>query len=152
MAYGCPGFDQLRDVDVTALPPRIRCPAILLHRCGDRAVRIQASRFMARQIPGATLVELEGDDHWWWLDDVDVLPGRLLALRGADEGRAAAAVDLSGGDAQAEKARRHIQGLRHQQGARASRGCVIFAKHTSGRQDVQASQCMFARPAPRLQT
>jgi hypothetical protein len=48
-------------------------------------VRIEASRFMAMHIPGATLVELEGDDHWWWLDDVDVLLGRLLALRDADD-------------------------------------------------------------------
>jgi len=79
-------LDQLRDVDVTALLPSIRCPAILLHRRGDRAVRIESSRFMAMHIPGATLVELEGEDHWWWLDDVDVLLGRLLALRGADDG------------------------------------------------------------------
>lgn len=132
-------LQQLRDVDVTALLPRIGCPTILLHRRGDRAVRIEASRFMARLIAGATLVELEGEDHWWWLDDVDVLVGRLVALRGDDEGRAVAAVDLSGGDAQAEKARRPIQGLRQQQGARASRGCVISDEHTSGRQDAQKS-------------
>lgn len=56
---------QLRDVDVTALLPSIRCPTILLHRRGDRAVRIEASRFMATHILGATLVELDGDDHWW---------------------------------------------------------------------------------------
>jgi pimeloyl-ACP methyl ester carboxylesterase/DNA-binding SARP family transcriptional activator len=73
-------LDQLRDVDVTALLPSIRCPVVLLHRRGDRAVRIEASRFMAAQIPRATLVELEGDDHWWWLDDVDVLLGQLQAL------------------------------------------------------------------------
>ena len=77
---------QLRDVDVTALLPRIRCPVILLHRRGDRAVRIAASRYMAARIPGATLVELEGEDHWWWLDDVDVLLDKLLKLRGIKDG------------------------------------------------------------------
>lgn len=95
-------LQQLRDVDVTAQLPRIGCPTILLHRRGDRAVRIEASRFMARLIAGATLVELEGEDHWWWLDDVDVLMGRLMALRGVDDGGEAAGV--SGRSAQAETA------------------------------------------------
>jgi len=81
-------LNQLRDVDVTPLLPSIRCPVILLHRRGDRAVRIEASRFMAAHIPGATLVELEGEDHWWWLDDVDVLLGQLLALRDAADAKA----------------------------------------------------------------
>ncbi|MCS0583564.1 alpha/beta fold hydrolase [Massilia pinisoli] len=74
-------LDQLRNIDVTALLPCVRCPTVLMHRRGDRAVRIEASRFMAASIPGASLVDLEGADHWWWLDDVDVLLGRLLALR-----------------------------------------------------------------------
>ena len=74
-------LDQLRTIDVTALLPRVQCPTVLIHRRGDRAVRIEASRFMAAHIRGARLVELEGDDHWWWLDDVDVLLGTLLALR-----------------------------------------------------------------------
>jgi pimeloyl-ACP methyl ester carboxylesterase len=74
-------LDQLRNIDVTALLPHVRCPTTLIHRRGDRAVRIETSRFMAAHIPGATLVELEGEDHWWWLDDVDALLGRLLALR-----------------------------------------------------------------------
>jgi hypothetical protein len=29
-----------------------------------------------------------GDDHWWWLDDVDVLLGPLLAVRDANDGQA----------------------------------------------------------------
>ncbi|WP_020656275.1 alpha/beta hydrolase [Massilia niastensis] len=78
-------LDQLRNVDVTALLPRVRCPTVLIHRRDDRAVRIEASRFMATHIPGARLVELEGNDHWWWLDDVDVLLGSLLALRDAGD-------------------------------------------------------------------
>jgi pimeloyl-ACP methyl ester carboxylesterase len=73
-------LDQLRNVDVTSLLASVQCPAILIHRRGDRAVRIEASRFMAAHIPGAELVELEGDGHWWWLDDVDVLLEKLLVL------------------------------------------------------------------------
>jgi pimeloyl-ACP methyl ester carboxylesterase len=40
-------LDQLRNVDVTSLLASVRCPTILIHRRGDRAVRIEASRFMA---------------------------------------------------------------------------------------------------------
>jgi pimeloyl-ACP methyl ester carboxylesterase/DNA-binding SARP family transcriptional activator len=91
-------LDQLRNIDVTALLPRVRCPTVLIHRRGDRAVRIEASRFMAAHIPGARLVELEGDDHWWWLDDVDVLLDSLLALRAPTD---AQVLGLSGGGSEA---------------------------------------------------
>lgn len=74
-------LDQLRDADVTALLPKVTCPVTLIHRRGDQAVRIESSRYMATHIPNARLVELEGDDHWWWLDDIDVLLGELRALR-----------------------------------------------------------------------
>jgi hypothetical protein len=53
---------------------------------------------MAAHIPGARLVELEGDDHWWWLDDVDVLLDSLLALRDASD---AQVVGLLGGGSEA---------------------------------------------------
>ena len=36
---------------------------------GDRAVRIEAGRHLAGAIPGARLVELDGDDHWLWAGD-----------------------------------------------------------------------------------
>lgn len=73
-------LDHLRDVDVIALLPRVHCPTTLLHRRGDRAVRVEASRFMAQRIPNARLIELEGTDHWWWLDDVEPLLSELHAL------------------------------------------------------------------------
>lgn len=105
-------------------------------------VRIEASRFMARQIPGATLVELEDDDHRWWLDDVDVLLGRLLVLREAGEGRAAAAVNRSGCKPQAEKARplrtSRVWGTNRGQG-QAGAASFLTNKDPSGGQDVQAS-------------
>ncbi len=56
----------MRDTDVRHLLPRIRTPTLILHRIGDRAVRIEAGRHLAASIGGARLVELPGNDHWFW--------------------------------------------------------------------------------------
>jgi pimeloyl-ACP methyl ester carboxylesterase/DNA-binding SARP family transcriptional activator len=77
---------QLRDVDVRALLGRLACPVSLLHRIGDRAVRIDASRYMATRIPHAQLIELDGRDHFFWsgahepiLEELDRLLDRRTA-------------------------------------------------------------------------
>ena len=59
-------LESLRDTDVRPLLPLIAAPTLVLHRRGDRAVRIEAGRHLAGAIPGARLVELSGDDHWLW--------------------------------------------------------------------------------------
>jgi DNA-binding SARP family transcriptional activator/pimeloyl-ACP methyl ester carboxylesterase len=59
-------LESLRDTEVRPLLPRIATPTLVLHRRGDRAVRIEAGRHLAGTIPGARLVELDGDDHWLW--------------------------------------------------------------------------------------
>jgi pimeloyl-ACP methyl ester carboxylesterase/DNA-binding winged helix-turn-helix (wHTH) protein len=51
------------DIDVRALVPRVRAPAVVLHATGDRVVRVGNGRALAAAIPGASLVELPGDDH-----------------------------------------------------------------------------------------
>ena len=62
-------LESLRDTDVRSLLPLIGTPTLVLHRRGDRAVRIEAGRHLAGAIPGAQLVELVGDDHWLWAGD-----------------------------------------------------------------------------------
>jgi pimeloyl-ACP methyl ester carboxylesterase len=64
-------LEALRDTDVRDLLPLIRVPTLVLHRRGDRAVRIEAGRHLAAAIPGAQLVELEGRDHWLFAGDQD---------------------------------------------------------------------------------
>jgi DNA-binding SARP family transcriptional activator/pimeloyl-ACP methyl ester carboxylesterase len=62
-------LEALRDSDVRELLPQIRTPTLVLHRRGDRAVRVEAGRHLADAIPGARFVELDGDDHWLWAGD-----------------------------------------------------------------------------------
>src|SRR5690606_28274219 len=50
-------------IDVREVLPNIRVPTLILHRIGDRCLRIEEGRYVASRIPGARLIELPGDDH-----------------------------------------------------------------------------------------
>lgn len=62
-------LEALRDTDVRPLLGRISVPTLVLHRRGDRAVRMSAGRDLARHIPQAQFVELDGADHWIFAGD-----------------------------------------------------------------------------------
>jgi pimeloyl-ACP methyl ester carboxylesterase len=59
----------LRDADLRTELHRIDVPTLVMHRLGDRAVRFEAGEHLARQIPGAAWLPLEGVDHFWWVGD-----------------------------------------------------------------------------------
>jgi pimeloyl-ACP methyl ester carboxylesterase/DNA-binding winged helix-turn-helix (wHTH) protein len=56
-------------VDIRAVLPHIRVPALVIHRTGDRLLKIEEGRYLAANIPGATLAELPGDDHLPFVGD-----------------------------------------------------------------------------------
>jgi DNA-binding SARP family transcriptional activator len=62
-------LDALRDTDVRQLLGKVSVPTKVLHRSGDRAVRLEAGRYLAENIPGSRFVEVAGDDHWFWVGD-----------------------------------------------------------------------------------
>jgi DNA-binding SARP family transcriptional activator/pimeloyl-ACP methyl ester carboxylesterase len=66
-------LEGIRDADVRPLLHQIRVPTLILHRRGDRCVRVESGRYLARHIPHARYVELPGDDHWWWVGDTHLL-------------------------------------------------------------------------------
>ncbi len=51
------------ELDVGPILPAVRAPCLLVHRVGDRACSVEASRHLARQLPDARYIELPGDDH-----------------------------------------------------------------------------------------
>jgi class 3 adenylate cyclase len=62
-----------RDLDIRPVLPAIRVPTLVLHRIGDRVVRLAQGRLLADAIPGARLVELPGEDHYPWVGDQDAI-------------------------------------------------------------------------------
>jgi pimeloyl-ACP methyl ester carboxylesterase len=62
-------LEALRDTDVRDLLPRVAVPTLVMHRRGDRAVRVAAGRDIADRIRGAEFVELDGNDHWFFSGD-----------------------------------------------------------------------------------
>jgi len=60
-------------IDTRDLLPVIQVPTLILHRTGDRDVKIEEARYLAARIPGAALVELPGDDHLIYAGEIDPL-------------------------------------------------------------------------------
>lgn len=73
-------LEALRDADVRALLADISTPTTVLHRKGDRAVRVEAGRYLAARIKGARFVEVEGDDHWFWVGEQGALLEAIAAM------------------------------------------------------------------------
>src|SRR5262249_53541966 len=61
------------EIDVRHVLPAIRVPTLILHSTNDRAVDVGNSRYMARRIEGARLVELPGPDHLPFLSDAEIV-------------------------------------------------------------------------------
>ena len=59
--------------DVRPLLRTLTVPTLVLHREGDRFIRVGAGRYLGAHIPGAKYVELPGDDHYYFLGDADAL-------------------------------------------------------------------------------
>jgi class 3 adenylate cyclase len=70
------GIRALGPVDIRGLLGSVQAPVLVLHRTGDRAADVRASRYMAERIPGARFVELPGDAHFPFFGDQD----RVVAL------------------------------------------------------------------------
>jgi class 3 adenylate cyclase len=62
--------------DVTSILPTIQAPTLVLHR-NREIFPIASGRQLARMIPGARLVELDGEDHAFWVGDVEPVLAEL---------------------------------------------------------------------------
>ena len=63
----------LRDANVRPLLSKVSAKTLVLHRRGDRAVRVEARRYLAGRIAEARFVEVEAEDHWFWVGEQGVL-------------------------------------------------------------------------------
>lgn len=58
-------------IDVRPILESVQAPALIVHRVGDAAVRVELARVMAEKIPNARMVELPGRDHIWFAEGGD---------------------------------------------------------------------------------
>ena len=70
------------DIDIREVLPSIRVPTLVLHRTGDRCLKVEEGRYLASRIPGAVFVELPGDDHLPFLGDQDAMLGAVERFLG----------------------------------------------------------------------
>jgi hypothetical protein len=61
------------EIDVRAVLPSIGVPTLVLHRTGDRCLKVEEGRYLASRIPGARFIELAGDDHLPFVGDQDAM-------------------------------------------------------------------------------
>jgi pimeloyl-ACP methyl ester carboxylesterase/DNA-binding CsgD family transcriptional regulator len=66
--------------DVRDVLARVRAPALVLHRRGDRAMPFDQGREVASRLPGARFVALDGDIHLPWLGDSAAVVGAVSAF------------------------------------------------------------------------
>jgi class 3 adenylate cyclase len=73
--------------DVRRLLPSVSVPTLVLHREGDRLIRLGAGRYLAEHVPNAKFVALPGDDHLFFVGDTDALVDEIEEfLTGARSG------------------------------------------------------------------
>jgi class 3 adenylate cyclase len=76
--------------DVRPILPSISTPTLVLHREGNRFIRLGAGQYVAAHIPNARFVVLPGDDHLFYAGDTDALVDEieefLTGVRSGAEG------------------------------------------------------------------
>ena len=84
--------------DVRPLLPAISVPTLVLHREGNRFIRLGAGRYLAEHISKARFVVLPGEDHLFFVGDTDGLMDEieefLTGARSGAEGEVAMAAVL----------------------------------------------------------
>jgi pimeloyl-ACP methyl ester carboxylesterase/class 3 adenylate cyclase len=62
-------FRMDAEIDVRSILPSVRVPTLVVHRTGDRVCRVEAGRYLGKNIPEARYFELPGVDHVPWVGD-----------------------------------------------------------------------------------
>ncbi|HEX8027490.1 MAG TPA: alpha/beta fold hydrolase [Vicinamibacterales bacterium] len=61
------------EIDIRHVLPSIQVPTLVLHRSGDRCLKVEEGRYLASRIPNASYVELPGVDHLPFVGDQEAL-------------------------------------------------------------------------------
>jgi class 3 adenylate cyclase len=75
-----PMYASYLEWDLRHALPSIRVPTLVLHRVGNRYVRVGHGRYLAEHIPHAKYVELPGEDHLFFVGDTEALLAEIEAF------------------------------------------------------------------------
>ena len=85
-AYG----RMLAELDIRAVLDEVRAPTLLVHSTGDRMVSVDQSRYLARHLPDARLVEVPSADHLPFISHPEIVVEEIQRhLLGRSRSRAA---------------------------------------------------------------
>jgi AraC-like DNA-binding protein len=71
------------DVDITGILEYIKVPTLLMQRSGDSDVKMEEGTYIAERIKGSIFIELEGDDHLFWVGNTgDILSEMIPFIKG----------------------------------------------------------------------
>jgi class 3 adenylate cyclase len=74
------------DIDVRDVLSTVNVPTLIIHASRDRVCHVENARYLARHIPNAKYVELDGDDHVPWFDPDETIAEIREFLTGRREG------------------------------------------------------------------
>jgi pimeloyl-ACP methyl ester carboxylesterase/DNA-binding winged helix-turn-helix (wHTH) protein len=61
------------EIDVRQVLPSVHVPTLVIHRRGDKCLKVEEGRYVAERIPRAKYVELPGADHLPFVGDQDAI-------------------------------------------------------------------------------
>ncbi len=64
-------------IDIGGILPSIRVPTLVIHATRDKVAPIEAGRYFAEHIPGARMLELDTEDHWFYFVHPDLVLGEI---------------------------------------------------------------------------
>jgi class 3 adenylate cyclase len=86
-------YDLNMKLDIRPLLPQIKVPTLILHRKTDAAIPIEIARHLAREIPGARLIEQDSGDHFFPFGDYPALCSEIEEFVTGERTDAPVAVD-----------------------------------------------------------
>jgi pimeloyl-ACP methyl ester carboxylesterase/DNA-binding CsgD family transcriptional regulator len=104
-------LELIYGTDVREDLPRMRAPALVLHREHDRAMRLKGAREVAALLPHAELVTLPGDAHLPWHGDGDAVLRAVAPFLGIKAPAAPAREPDADGLDQLSEREREVLGL-----------------------------------------
>ncbi len=70
-------YPTVYDMDFRPALATIRVGTLVLHRTGNRYIRVDNGRYLAEHIAGARFVEVPGEDHFFHAGDTEVMLGHV---------------------------------------------------------------------------